>query len=83
MAPLSACLITEDLSNLSNLMTRDPTCVLRGVHHRPCDQSHEQQLAPGLLLLQHLPGSARRCGLCQERRQVSLTYIVFNLWSLI
>lgn len=44
---------------------------LRRVHHWPCDQGHEQQLASRLFLLWYLPGCARWRWICEERWKVS------------
>lgn len=43
----------------------------RGVYHWPGHQGHEQQLAPRLFLLWHLPGCAGWCGIREERWPVS------------
>ena len=43
----------------------------RWVHHWPCDQGYEQQLASRLFLLWYLPGCARWCWICEECWKVS------------
>lgn len=42
----------------------------RWVHHRPCHQGHEQQLAPRVFLLWHLSGRAGRRRIREERWKV-------------